>query len=141
MLPLSLWLIHPGCGSQALTGGNSSYGRLPDRLPHFLISHGADTSCKLPASSVLQQHMWVVFELSQGLHAGWAVQQLLLSGAFKPRKRWLLCRAELKRQGLLLTGKAKQEAQRLAAVRESMLRNAGTNLEGGRLQGWTMWCL
>lgn len=33
-------------------------------------------------------------------------------------------RAELKRQGLLLTGKAKQEAQRLAAMREQILKNA-----------------
>lgn len=35
------------------------------------------------------------------------------------------CRAEAKRQGLLLTGKAKKEADRLAAVREAMLKNAG----------------
>lgn len=37
-------------------------------------------------------------------------------------------RAELKRQGLLLTGKAKQEALRLEAMREQILKNAGADL-------------
>ena len=39
-------------------------------------------------------------------------------------------RAEMKKQGLLLTGKAKKEADRLAAVRETLLKNAGSGLAG-----------
>ena len=43
-------------------------------------------------------------------------------------------RAEAKRQGLLLTGKAKKEAERLAALREQLLRNSGVDV-GGALPG------
>lgn len=39
-------------------------------------------------------------------------------------------RAEAKRQGLLLTGKAKKEAERLAALREQLLRNSGVDVGG-----------
>ena len=39
-------------------------------------------------------------------------------------------RAEAKRQGLILTGKAKREAERLAAMREQILKNAAA-LDGG----------
>ena len=38
-------------------------------------------------------------------------------------------RAQLKKEGKLLTGKAKKEAERLAAVREQFLKQAG--LDGG----------
>ena len=38
-------------------------------------------------------------------------------------------RAQLKKEGKLLTGKAKKEAERLAAVREQFLKQAG--LAGG----------
>ena len=37
-------------------------------------------------------------------------------------------RAEAKRQGLLLTGKAKKEAERLAALREQLLAKAGVEI-------------
>ena len=40
-------------------------------------------------------------------------------------------RADLKKQGLLLTGKAKREAERLAAMREQLLRNAGLDADAG----------
>ena len=36
-------------------------------------------------------------------------------------------RAEAKRQGLILTGKAKREAERLAAMREQILKNAAVD--------------
>ncbi len=36
-------------------------------------------------------------------------------------------KAELKRQGLILTGKAKKEAERLAAMREQILKNASAD--------------
>jgi 5'-3' exonuclease len=39
-------------------------------------------------------------------------------------------RTEMKRQGLLLTGKAKREAERLAAIREQLLKSAEVNAEG-----------
>ena len=39
-------------------------------------------------------------------------------------------RAEAKRQGLLLTGKAKKEAERLAMLREQLLRNSGVDVAG-----------
>ena len=39
-------------------------------------------------------------------------------------------RAEAKRQGLLLTGKAKRDAERLAVQREQLLRNAGVDISG-----------
>lgn len=39
-------------------------------------------------------------------------------------------RAELKRQGLLKTGREKQEAERLAAMREQILKNADIDLPG-----------
>ena len=39
-------------------------------------------------------------------------------------------RAEAKRQGLLLTGKAKKEAERLAAIREQLLRDSGVDVSG-----------
>ena len=39
-------------------------------------------------------------------------------------------RAEAKRQGLLLTGKAKKEAERLAAIREQLLRDSGVDVGG-----------
>ena len=39
-------------------------------------------------------------------------------------------RAEAKRQGLLLTGKAKKEAERLAMLREQLLRNSGVDVTG-----------
>ena len=41
------------------------------------------------------------------------------------RQRQKERRAELKKQGLLLTGKAKKEAERLAAVREQFLKSSG----------------
>eukprot|EP00884_Botryococcus_braunii_P012838 jgi/Botrbrau1/21555/Bobra.174_2s0055.2 len=41
-------------------------------------------------------------------------------------------RAEMKRQGLILTGKAKKEAERLAAMREQFLRQTGTELVDGQ---------
>ena len=40
-------------------------------------------------------------------------------------------RAQLKREGKLLTGKAKKEAERLAAVREQFLKQAGMDAPGG----------
>lgn len=40
-------------------------------------------------------------------------------------------RAEMKRQGLLLTGKAKKEAERLAAMREQFLKQTGAELVDG----------
>lgn len=40
-------------------------------------------------------------------------------------------RAEMKRQGLLLTGKAKKEAERLAAMREQFLKQTGAELGDG----------
>lgn len=39
-------------------------------------------------------------------------------------------RAQLKREGKLLTGKAKKEAERLAAVREQFLKQAGLETPG-----------
>ncbi len=39
-------------------------------------------------------------------------------------------RAELKKAGLLLTGKAKKEAERLAAMREQLLKSAGLESAG-----------
>jgi hypothetical protein len=39
-------------------------------------------------------------------------------------------RADAKRQGLLLTGKAKKEAERLTMLREQLLRNSGVALAG-----------
>ena len=41
-------------------------------------------------------------------------------------------RAQLKREGKLLTGKAKKEAERLAAVREQFLKQAGMDAPGGK---------
>ena len=54
-------------------------------------------------------------------------------------------RAEAKRQGLLLTGKAKKEAERLAALREQLLRNSGVDVGGvspgeGYLRGQALAC-
>ena len=40
-------------------------------------------------------------------------------------------RAQLKREGKLLTGKAKKEAERLAAVREQFLKQAGVEAPSG----------
>ena len=40
-------------------------------------------------------------------------------------------RAQLKREGKLLTGKAKKEAERLAAVREQFLKQSGMDAPGG----------
>lgn len=40
-------------------------------------------------------------------------------------------RAQLKREGKLLTGKAKKEAERLAAVREQFLKQAGMEAPPG----------
>lgn len=42
-------------------------------------------------------------------------------------------RAQLKREGKLLTGKAKKEAERLAAVREQFLKQAGMDAPTGLL--------
>ena len=42
-------------------------------------------------------------------------------------------RAQLKREGKLLTGKAKKEAERLAAVREQFLKQAGVDAPPGEL--------
>ena len=39
-------------------------------------------------------------------------------------------RAEARRQGLLLTGKAKRDAERLAVQREQLLRNSGVDISG-----------
>ena len=41
-------------------------------------------------------------------------------------------RAQLKREGKLLTGKAKKEAERLAAVREQFLKQAGVDAPAGK---------
>lgn len=43
-------------------------------------------------------------------------------------------RAQLKREGKLLTGKAKKEAERLAAVREQILKQAGLDAPNGERQ-------
>ena len=72
---------------------------------------------------------------SQHTHAGWAQEaeearhleeeaQRAEEEAARRKEAKRERRAELKRQGLLLTGKAKQEAQRLAAMREQILKNA-----------------
>ncbi len=42
-------------------------------------------------------------------------------------------RAQLKREGKLLTGKAKKEAERLAAVREQFLKQSGMETPAGVL--------
>lgn len=50
--------------------------------------------------------------------------------AEKRRQERLERRAEMKKKGLLLTGKQKAEAQRLAAVREQLLAQAGLDPSG-----------
>ncbi len=50
--------------------------------------------------------------------------------AEKRRQERLERRAELKKKGLLLTGKQKVEAQRLAAMREQLMAQAGLDPEG-----------
>ena len=50
--------------------------------------------------------------------------------AEKRRQERLERRADLKKKGLLLTGKQKAEAQRLAVVREQLLAQAGLDPSG-----------
>lgn len=50
--------------------------------------------------------------------------------AEKRRQERLERRADMKKKGLLLTGKQKAEAQRLAAVREQLLAQAGLDPSG-----------
>lgn len=52
-------------------------------------------------------------------------------GSEKRKAERLERRAQLKREGKLLTGKAKKEAERLAAVREQFLKQAGMDAPGG----------
>ena len=96
-------------------------------------AHSMSTSCKgpckrscwrraAPAMSCCERASDSVHGCCKGLAAPHRV--------LPPDRPATWCRAELKKQGLLLTGKAKKEADRLAAVREAMLKAAGPALPG-----------
>lgn len=59
-------------------------------------------------------------------------ERLKKEGSERRKAERLERRAQLKREGKLLTGKAKKEAERLAAVREQFLKQAGLDAPGGR---------